>query len=209
MGIPPENITRIFDPFFTTKGETGTGLGLSISHGAIRSLGGDIRVMSSPGQGTTFQVIASARQGVARRRPRQLPRGPRADAAARAGRRRRDASSARPSRGRSRRRTTSRSSPRRGRRSRAIAKGDRYDVILCDLMMPVMTGMDLYAEVVRVAPKLVGRLVFMTGGAFTPRARAFLESVSNPCLEKPLDTSQAAQHHRARRQGLSARARRA
>ena len=56
-------------------------------------------------------------------------------------------------------------------------------------MMPVMTGMDLYAEVVRVAPKLVGRFVFMTGGAFTPRARAFLESVNNPCLEKPLDTS--------------------
>jgi CheY-like chemotaxis protein len=56
-------------------------------------------------------------------------------------------------------------------------------------MMPVMTGMDLYAEIVRAAPQLVGRLVFMTGGAFTPRARAFLESVSNPCLEKPLDTS--------------------
>jgi CheY-like chemotaxis protein len=69
-----------------------------------------------------------------------------------------------------------------------ITKGERYDVVLCDLMMPVMTGMDLYAEIVRLAPKLVGRLVFMTGGAFTPRARAFLESVVNPCLEKPLDT---------------------
>jgi CheY-like chemotaxis protein len=70
-----------------------------------------------------------------------------------------------------------------------IAKGERYDIVLCDLMMPVMTGMDLYAEIVRLAPKLVGRIVFMTGGAFTPRARAFLESVVNPCLEKPLDTS--------------------
>jgi hypothetical protein len=50
-----------------------------------------------------------------------------------------------------------------------------------------MTGMDLYAEVVRVAPHMAGRMAFMTGGAFTPRARAFLESVSNPCLEKPIE----------------------
>jgi CheY-like chemotaxis protein len=68
-----------------------------------------------------------------------------------------------------------------------IAAGERFDVILCDLMMPVMTGMDLYAEMMRTAPKLAGHVVFMTGGAFTPRARAFLETVVNPCLEKPLD----------------------
>ena len=70
-----------------------------------------------------------------------------------------------------------------------VQKGAVYDIVFCDLMMPVMSGMDLYAEIVRVAPKLAGRLVFMTGGAFTPRARAFLENVVNPCLEKPLDTS--------------------
>ncbi len=70
-----------------------------------------------------------------------------------------------------------------------ISAGERYDVILCDLLMPVMTGMDLYAEVVRAAPKLAGRIVFMTGGAFTSRARAFLASVANQCLEKPLDMS--------------------
>ncbi len=68
-----------------------------------------------------------------------------------------------------------------------IAAGKTYDLILCDLMMPVVTGMDLYAEILRTAPRMAGRLVFMTGGAFTPRARAFLESIGNPCLEKPLD----------------------
>ena len=57
-------------------------------------------------------------------------------------------------------------------------------------MMPVMAGMDLYAEIVRRAPKLAGRFVFMTGGAFTPRAQAFVESIGNPCLQKPLDMSQ-------------------
>jgi PAS domain S-box-containing protein len=68
-----------------------------------------------------------------------------------------------------------------------IAAGQSYDVILCDLMMPVMTGMDFYAEVMRVEPKLARRIMFMTGGAFTARARAFVESVVNTCLEKPLD----------------------
>src|SRR5579884_608919 len=56
-GIAPEHLPRIFDPFFTTKGEGGTGLGLSISLGTIKALGGDIRVTSSPQQGTTFQVL--------------------------------------------------------------------------------------------------------------------------------------------------------
>ena len=70
-----------------------------------------------------------------------------------------------------------------------IESGQKYDVVLCDLMMPVMTGMDLYAEIVRRAPQITGRIVFMTGGAFTPRARSFLENVVNPCLEKPLDMS--------------------
>jgi CheY-like chemotaxis protein len=68
-----------------------------------------------------------------------------------------------------------------------LAAHERFDVILCDLMMPVVTGMDLYADVMKREPRLAGRFVFMTGGAFTARARAFLESIVNPCLEKPLD----------------------
>jgi two-component system NtrC family sensor kinase len=57
-GIAPENLERIFDPFFTTKpvGE-GTGLGLSISHDIIRGLGGEMSVISTVGQGTTFRVV--------------------------------------------------------------------------------------------------------------------------------------------------------
>jgi PAS domain S-box-containing protein len=188
MGILPENIPRIFDPFFTTKGETGTGLGLSISHGAVRSLGGDIKVTSTLGQGTTFQVIlppakswrgavpVSSHDVRALTRKRVLVVDDErlvGEAIARALAEENDVEVV----------TEARQALAR------IAKGDPFDLILCDLMMPVMTGMDLYAEIVRVAPKLVGRLVFMTGGAFTPRARAFLESVNNPCLEKPLDTS--------------------
>lgn len=56
-GIPPENLTRIFDPFFTTKpvGE-GTGLGLAITHQIIQQHGGDIRVDSRVGEGTSFYI---------------------------------------------------------------------------------------------------------------------------------------------------------
>jgi response regulator RpfG family c-di-GMP phosphodiesterase len=53
--------------------------------------------------------------------------------------------------------------------------------------MPEMTGMDLYQELTRVAPEETERMVFLTGGAFTPRAQAFLDRMSNPRVEKPID----------------------
>jgi CheY-like chemotaxis protein len=65
--------------------------------------------------------------------------------------------------------------------------GELFDIILCDLMMPTMTGMDLYAELLRRLPNQASRMVFLTGGAFTPRARAFLDEVPNPRLEKPFE----------------------
>ncbi|MDP9001626.1 MAG: ATP-binding protein [Myxococcota bacterium] len=183
-GITPEDMPCIFDPFFTTKGAGGTGLGLAISHGTVKALGGEIHVSSVPGRGTTFKVV--------------LPPANRCAAA--------------PSSGHLRAAVRSRLLVIDDERlvGDAIARvlsedsdvkivtdaeqalvcigaGERYDVILCDLMMPMMTGMDLYSELLRIAPKLATRMVFMTGGAFTPRARAFAESVVNECLEKPLD----------------------
>lgn len=67
-----------------------------------------------------------------------------------------------------------------------VEAGQRFDLILCDLMMPAMSGMDLHRELVRVAPDVAARVVFLTGGAITQRARDFLEGVSNPRLEKPI-----------------------
>ncbi len=56
-GIEPQNMARIFDPFFTTKPTgKGTGLGLSVSYGIIKNHGGDIKVASTPGCGSTFSV---------------------------------------------------------------------------------------------------------------------------------------------------------
>lgn len=68
-----------------------------------------------------------------------------------------------------------------------IAAGERYDAILCDLMMPEVTGMDLYERVVGLDLPSADRIVFLTGGAFTRRAEEFLRSVKNPRLEKPFD----------------------
>jgi len=56
MGMTEEVRKRVFDPFFTTKGEEGTGLGLSVSHSIVERHGGDLRVDSRPGEGTTFTI---------------------------------------------------------------------------------------------------------------------------------------------------------
>ena len=69
-----------------------------------------------------------------------------------------------------------------------IARGERFDAILCDLMMPGMTGMDLHEALSRLAPEQAGRVVVLTGGAFTPRAREFLDRVPLPRCEKPFDS---------------------
>lgn len=68
-----------------------------------------------------------------------------------------------------------------------IEEGERFDVILSDLMMPELSGMDLHAAIGQIAPDQVEKMVFMTGGAFTGSAREFFEHVPNPTIEKPFD----------------------
>jgi CheY-like chemotaxis protein len=68
-----------------------------------------------------------------------------------------------------------------------IQSGERFDVILCDLMMPQVTGMELHAELAARDPAQAAKMVFVTGGAFTSDARGFLDKVPNRRLEKPFD----------------------
>jgi DNA-binding NtrC family response regulator len=68
-----------------------------------------------------------------------------------------------------------------------LAAGPEPDVILCDLMMPDGTGMDLYEELQKSAPSILSRMIFMTGGAFTPRAREFSRQPGITCIEKPFN----------------------
>jgi CheY-like chemotaxis protein len=69
---------------------------------------------------------------------------------------------------------------------RRLEAGERYDAIVCDLMMPGLTGMDFHARVLRDFADLADKIVFFTGGAFTPRAREFLRSVPNQRVDKPV-----------------------
>jgi CheY-like chemotaxis protein/anti-sigma regulatory factor (Ser/Thr protein kinase) len=186
-GIADEALARIFDPFFTTKGEAGaSGLGLSFAFGTARSMGGDLRVVESPaGRGTTFRLTLPAA------RAHRL--GPSSGKVRAASPRKRmllveDEAFVREAlvQALSEHAEVVALGDAREALERIGARED-FDLVLCDLMMPVMTGMDLYVEIVRSAPQLAKRVVFMTGGAFTAAARAFLDGVSNPCLEKPLD----------------------
>jgi CheY-like chemotaxis protein len=66
---------------------------------------------------------------------------------------------------------------------------ESFDVILCDVMLPGMSGIDLFEAVSRAEPELLRRFIFVTGGAFTQRARDFLASVPNVRIDKPFEAS--------------------
>jgi CheY-like chemotaxis protein len=66
-----------------------------------------------------------------------------------------------------------------------ILRGERFDAILCDLMMPVVTGMEFYTALVEYSREQADKVVFFTGAAFTIGAREFLDKVPNLCVEKP------------------------
>ena len=72
-GMTLETTGRIFEPFYTTKGKKGTGLGLSASHGIISRHGGEIMVVSEPGEGTRFEVRLPLCDKVARFIKREEP----------------------------------------------------------------------------------------------------------------------------------------
>jgi DNA-binding response OmpR family regulator len=67
-----------------------------------------------------------------------------------------------------------------------LRRGDDFDVILCDLAMPDLDGIDFHAAISEEVPSFLERLVFMTGGAVTERACAFIARVENIVLDKPV-----------------------
>jgi CheY-like chemotaxis protein len=68
-----------------------------------------------------------------------------------------------------------------------LSKGERYDLVLCDVRMPGMNGFELYERLRVTAPDVTERIVFFTGATFTSDVRAFLARVKNEILEKPFD----------------------
>ena len=191
-GIEPWKMDRIFEPFWTDKPVgVGTGLGLSIVHGIVSSLGGDIEVQSNPGRGTTFRVTLPV-QGAPE--VKDAPRPPLA--ASEPGRRPRvllidDEAHLGVTLSVGLRQEADVASVHSGSEAvRILLADDGFDLILCDLMMPDLTGMDVFEQVGRERPALRGRFVFMTGGAVTERARKFLEQVPDQRLDKPFRLEQ-------------------
>jgi signal transduction histidine kinase len=186
-GIPKENLSRIFDPFFTTKPVgVGTGLGLSLCHRMVTDLGGEIAAESEVGKGTVFRLTLPPASSVKRetlspsavegptRRARVLVVDDEVAIGRALGR------------GLGRHHDVVVSTSGKDVLTR-IAAGEHFDAILSDLMMPEVTGMEIYEELSRTAVDQARRMIFLTGGAFTERARAFLDAVPNPRIEKPFE----------------------
>ena len=205
-GIAAEHLDRIFDPFFTTKPiGAGTGLGLSISREIIGRHGGSLAVASAVGFGTTMTVRLPhghkpATAPVPTTQP--LPTDQRARILViddeplitkilKRGLARHDVTVA-------------------GQARDALARieqGERFDVILCDLMMPDINGIDVHEYLSQSYPSAARKMVFMTGGAFTARAKSFLSTVANEHVEKPFSMAQITdlvdRHVEARRRGAT------
>lgn len=187
-GMPPEVVDQLFTPFFTTKPPgVGSGLGLSICHRIVAGFGGRIDVVSAVGRGTTFRIsLPPSRLDLAVDRRSPAPES----AGARRGRI-----------------LIVDDDPLVLRVLVRVLGGDHvvvavrsaveglahisgeppFDVVLADIMMPEMTGAEFFEEIRRRDPAQSQRVVFLTGGAFTPGTRTFLDSVPNQHIEKPFD----------------------
>jgi signal transduction histidine kinase len=184
-GIAPEHLGRIFDPFFTTRGREGTGLGLSIAWNIVTSLGGRLEVVSQPGQGAAFHVLLppSTRAAPARRLTTRAPpvlarpparvlviddepnlagliarlMGPEVTVTAALS----------------------------GREGLELIAHREFELVLCDVMMPDISGAQVYQTIAQHHARLLPRVVMMTGGAFTDESAKFVESLPSAVLEKP------------------------
>ncbi len=219
-GIAPGMLANIFDPFVTTKPQgVGTGLGLYIARNVVHTLDGEISVESTVDVGTRFRVVlppapadvprAVASSSESRGDPASVPTsrvglGPKDDLPLRVLVVDDEASIAS---------AIEEALPghavtiaRSGRAAIAQLACAEFDLILCDLMMADVTGMDVHAHVVEHHPMAEARMVFMTGGAFTDRAREFLRTTAAPVIEKPFAMEEIAAL--AKKRGAELRAKR-
>lgn len=186
VGLPNEAPGRIFEPFFTTKPQgEGTGLGLSVSLGIVQRMKGTLELNPAPKRGTRAVIRLPIAHDDFTDVEAQEPE------------------TTRPLRSRlmivdddtrvvrAMKRMLSRyydvETFEDGRAALQRMRDELPDLILCDLMMPGFSGIDLYYHASELLPSAVERMVFITGGAFGTEARAFLEGIRNPVLEKPID----------------------
>jgi CheY-like chemotaxis protein len=189
-GVPVADRERIFEPFFSTKEiGKGTGLGLFVCRNIVQGLSGEVQVVDRPAGGALFRVTLPAAPAgpIARAEP-----VPAAKPVAAAGRHvvliEDDSMVAR---------ALTLQLCAAGYRVTALADGRAglevlrsqpdVDLVFCDLMMTGMTGMDLAAALAAEAPEVAAKMVFMTGGAFLPRAREFVARHLDRTVDKPFN----------------------
>ncbi len=189
-GLERDQLERVFEPFFP-RGQEQTGLGLSVCHGIVEALGGKMEVESEPGHGTTFRVTLPTSE----RRRSMRPPEPHQESPPSSPR----AASARvlvvdddPGVGKAlgimledEHEVTCLTTAQEA--LRLLLRDSGYDIVFCDLMMPEVSGVDLYEALKLNRPGEEKKLVFMTGGAFTPEAKRFLSQVENLRIEKPFN----------------------
>jgi CheY-like chemotaxis protein len=186
-GISESDQRRLFEPFFTTKPQDqGTGLGLFVSLGIISSFGGKIEVDSTLGEGTTVRILlppapsdlqvkrTSSRPPASERECRLLVVDDdvlvaRSIVRLLSGHRVEVATSGREA------------------LARLLDASSCFDLVFCDLMMPDMTGMDLFETIERSRPTLARRFVFISGGGVTDGCRKFIENHPTRVVSKPID----------------------
>lgn len=186
-GMDEDTLTRVFEPFFTTASTTGgTGLGLSIVHNLVRELGGSVDIQSQPGRGSTFTIrIPELVDGAA---PKPLSSRP--------GRQRPlltghvliiddDVLTAR-TLARMLERQFEVSMAHDGAEALRLLETNEYDVVVCDLMMPKMGGVEVYRQLDKRWPELLDRTLFITGGAYSPTESELAATLGERLLSKPI-----------------------
>ena len=195
-GMDPETLERVFDPFFTTKDQgQGTGLGLSVSYGIIKEHGGKICAHGRLGEGSTFLIELPVHKEV-------------------------DAEDAAPTAteplslggasGAGRRILVVDDEPTildlfvdilgdggyqvdtadNGAAAALKVRNNVYDVVVSDVRMPQMNGIQLYDEILMARPELADKVLFVTGDLIDPDTLAFVERIGAKTIAKPLEIQQ-------------------